>query len=282
MAIVTLAFTGLAAGSLPAGSGMLIPGVEGLNCKAMTFSSQKWPGVGAESGVVLLRASLGRAGEEWVLQREDGELTALVRGEVAERTGLAAQPVASHVQRWGGALPQRRQHLLLRRHPLRRLAAGARRGHRDPRPRPVPARRADPDQRPAHPPAPRPHPGPRLLRAALPQPGRDRDLGTGHAGGQPARPHRPLHLGAALPGRGARAALRRLLPRLSGASGRSARRRSPPPRSPTAARPSATGSRTAARPSPTSPTTSPRSAPTSTCSSPSGSPASPSPRTPTC
>ena len=50
VAIVTLAFHRLPAGSLPAGSGILIPAVEGLDCKAMTFSSQKWPGVGAESG----------------------------------------------------------------------------------------------------------------------------------------------------------------------------------------------------------------------------------------
>ena len=65
-------------------------------------------------------------------------------------------------------------------------------------------------------------------------------------------------------------------------AGRSARRRSPPRPSPTAARRSATGSRTAAPRSPTSPTTSRPSAPTSRRSTPSGSPASPWPRAPTC
>ncbi|HEX8080616.1 MAG TPA: protoporphyrinogen oxidase [Jatrophihabitans sp.] len=109
MVIVTLAFAGQgfrAAAALPAGSGVLVPAVEGLAVKAVTFSSQKWPGVGAESGVTLLRASLGRAGEEEVLQRTDAELVALVRRELAEITGVTAQPVDSHVQRWGGALPQ--------------------------------------------------------------------------------------------------------------------------------------------------------------------------------
>jgi oxygen-dependent protoporphyrinogen oxidase len=106
VAIVTLAFHRLPAGSLPAGSGILIPNVEGLNSKAMTFSSQKWPEVGAESAVTLMRASLGRAGEEWVLQREDGELVAMVRAELEQLTGLAAQPVELHVQRWRGGLPQ--------------------------------------------------------------------------------------------------------------------------------------------------------------------------------
>ncbi|HEX8095047.1 protoporphyrinogen oxidase [Jatrophihabitans sp.] len=110
MVIVTLAFTGLAPGALPPGSGVLVPAVEGLAVKAMTFSSQKWPGVGSESGVasgvVLLRASLGRAGEQQALQRSDAELVAVVRRELAGITGVTAEPVDSHVQRWGGALPQ--------------------------------------------------------------------------------------------------------------------------------------------------------------------------------
>jgi oxygen-dependent protoporphyrinogen oxidase len=106
MVIVTLAFRLPLAHPLPAGSGILIPDVEGLAGKAMTFSSQKWPGVGAEAGVLLLRASLGRAGEQERLQRPDDELVSLVRRELAELTGLAAEPVDSHLQRWGGALPQ--------------------------------------------------------------------------------------------------------------------------------------------------------------------------------
>jgi oxygen-dependent protoporphyrinogen oxidase len=106
LVIVTLAFAGLATDALPPGSGILVPAVEGLAVKAMTFSSQKWPGVGAESGVRLLRASLGRAGEQEVLQRTDAELVAAVRRELAEITGVVAEPVDSHVQRWGGALPQ--------------------------------------------------------------------------------------------------------------------------------------------------------------------------------
>ena len=92
---------------MPAGSGILVPAVEGRAIKGITFSSQKWPGVGAEAGVTLLRASLGRAGETEVLQREDAELVTLVRTELAAIAGgLAAEPVDSHVQRWGGGLPQ--------------------------------------------------------------------------------------------------------------------------------------------------------------------------------
>ena len=112
--------------------------------------------------------------------------------------------------------PLRRQHLLRRRHPLRRLDAGARRRHGHPQPRPGARRRAGAAAHPPHPPPPRPHPGPRLLRPRLPAPDRAGDLGPGLARGLAARPHRPLHLGAALAGRGARAALRRLLPPLPG------------------------------------------------------------------
>ena len=102
MAIVTLAFDDRP--ELPPGSGVLIPEIEGFACKATTFSSQKWPGVG--DGVFLLRASLGRAGDEVTLQREDAELIEIVRRELAEIVGLADQPIDTQVQRWGGGLPQ--------------------------------------------------------------------------------------------------------------------------------------------------------------------------------
>jgi oxygen-dependent protoporphyrinogen oxidase len=56
--------------------------------------------------MVLLRTSLGRHGDEAVLQRDDAELVALSHTDLAEAVGLTAGPVASRVTRWGGALPQ--------------------------------------------------------------------------------------------------------------------------------------------------------------------------------
>jgi len=109
MVIVTLAFEQRAlseAGGLPAGSGLLIPQREALAVKAMTFTSQKWPDVGADRGLWLMRASLGRAGQQGALQRADPELVDIVRAELAEVTGVSLAPVDWHVQRWGGALPQ--------------------------------------------------------------------------------------------------------------------------------------------------------------------------------
>jgi len=53
-----------------------------------------------------VRCSVGRIGEEALLQRADEDLTALAAAELAAATGVRGAPVASRVTRWGGALPQ--------------------------------------------------------------------------------------------------------------------------------------------------------------------------------
>jgi oxygen-dependent protoporphyrinogen oxidase len=55
---------------------------------------------------VLVRCSVGRVGEEAVLQRDDGELAAIAGADLAAATGVTGAPVASRVSRWGGGLPQ--------------------------------------------------------------------------------------------------------------------------------------------------------------------------------
>ncbi|MGO1054251.1 protoporphyrinogen oxidase [Crossiella sp. CA198] len=75
-----------------------------FTAKAFTFSSRKW-GHFAERGT-LLRASVGRFGETATLQRDDDELIAAVRADLAELTGVRAGPVDAVVRRWGGGLPQ--------------------------------------------------------------------------------------------------------------------------------------------------------------------------------
>ena len=115
MAIVTLAYPRSAfpgAGLGPLGwSGYLVPAVDGRAVKAVTFSTVKWPHLaglteaGAEP-LEIVRCSVGRIGEEAVLQRADDELAALAAAELAEATGVRGAPVAHRVTRWGGALPQ--------------------------------------------------------------------------------------------------------------------------------------------------------------------------------
>jgi oxygen-dependent protoporphyrinogen oxidase len=106
MAIVTLAFP--SGGSrLPEGSGYLVPPVDGHVVKAATFSTSKW-GWYAEAapGIRVVRLSVGRLGEEEVLQRDDAELTALALAELREAVGPLPEPIDRRVTRWGGGLPQ--------------------------------------------------------------------------------------------------------------------------------------------------------------------------------
>jgi oxygen-dependent protoporphyrinogen oxidase len=89
------------------GSGVLVPPIEGHPVKAATFSSAKWAWVDAlDARHVVVRASLGRAGEEAVLQRDDADLAALALADLAGLVGRELRPVATRVVRWGGALPQ--------------------------------------------------------------------------------------------------------------------------------------------------------------------------------
>ena len=115
MAIVTLAYPrsafpgpGLAALGW---SGYLVPAVDGRAVKATTFSTVKWPHLtgatapGSEP-MEIVRCSVGRIGEEALLQRADDELAALAAAELAAATGVRGAPAAARVTRWGGALPQ--------------------------------------------------------------------------------------------------------------------------------------------------------------------------------
>jgi protoporphyrinogen/coproporphyrinogen III oxidase len=104
MAIITLAYPRAAADALGGRSGYLVPAVDGRAVKAVTFSTTKWPHLAGDYAIV--RCSVGRIGEEAVLQRDDADLIALAHGELATSTGLSARPSAARVTRWGGALPQ--------------------------------------------------------------------------------------------------------------------------------------------------------------------------------
>jgi protoporphyrinogen/coproporphyrinogen III oxidase len=107
MAIVTLAYPRSAFPRAPEGSGYLVPAVDGRPVKAVTFSSVKWPHLQADHPeLIVLRCSVGRIGEEGVLQRDDRDLAALAAADLAVATGVRGAPVAVRVTRWGGALPQ--------------------------------------------------------------------------------------------------------------------------------------------------------------------------------
>jgi len=109
VAVVTLALPRATAGLLrdPAWSGWLAPPRAGRVVKAVTVSSAKWAHLRAAApDLLLVRASVGRFGEERDLQRDDRELVGVVAAEVAAVADVRAAPVAARVSRWGGALPQ--------------------------------------------------------------------------------------------------------------------------------------------------------------------------------
>jgi oxygen-dependent protoporphyrinogen oxidase len=111
VAVVTIVLRGLE----PAGSGLLVPPGELPTIKALTHSSNKWSWVAEQaeqqwgSGVAVVRASVGRIGEERLLQVDDDALVARTITEARTLPGWGeAEVVTTHLQRWGGALPQYR------------------------------------------------------------------------------------------------------------------------------------------------------------------------------
>jgi oxygen-dependent protoporphyrinogen oxidase len=92
---------------LPDLSGFLVPPSEGTLVKAATFFTRKWAHLGTDGAPVIVRASLGRAGEQERLQLDDAVLIEQARRELGELIGgELPPPAASWVQRWGGGLPQ--------------------------------------------------------------------------------------------------------------------------------------------------------------------------------
>ena len=107
MAIVTLAYPASCFPGPLEGSGYLVPAVDGHPVKAVTFSSVKWPHLrSADPAMAVVRCSLGRVGEERLLQRDDAELAGLAAADLAAATGVRGEPADVRVTRWGGALPQ--------------------------------------------------------------------------------------------------------------------------------------------------------------------------------
>jgi oxygen-dependent protoporphyrinogen oxidase len=99
VAIVTLVLDGPSPGT---GSGYLVPAVTGRATKAVTFTSRKWD----RPGPAVVRASVGRAGEERTLQRDDAGLVDMVWTELCAALGDVPARLDSRVTRWGGGLPQ--------------------------------------------------------------------------------------------------------------------------------------------------------------------------------
>jgi oxygen-dependent protoporphyrinogen oxidase len=89
----------------PPGFGFLVPRSEGTRMLATTFVHTKFP-FRAPDNKALLRCFLGGARDQGVLQLSDEEITAIVRKEIRQITGLAAEPWFVKVYRWERAMAQ--------------------------------------------------------------------------------------------------------------------------------------------------------------------------------
>jgi protoporphyrinogen/coproporphyrinogen III oxidase len=105
--VTALAYPAQAA-AVPAianGTGILVPSANPQLLKAATFLSTKWPHHQYD-GHVLIRASAGRAGDDRAIQLDDDRLIGQLHQELADATGLAAEPIDATVQRWPATMPQ--------------------------------------------------------------------------------------------------------------------------------------------------------------------------------
>jgi oxygen-dependent protoporphyrinogen oxidase len=119
--LVTLRVPADALASPLAGTGFLVPrrsapprDHDAWAVTAATYLSEKWPHLAAE-GEVLLRASVGRYGDDRADSWTDGEVVARVWSELGLLMGVSGDhPLESMVARWPQAFPQYRVHHLMR------------------------------------------------------------------------------------------------------------------------------------------------------------------------
>jgi protoporphyrinogen/coproporphyrinogen III oxidase len=103
-----------------AGTGFLVPrrsappaGGDAWAVTAVTYLSEKWPYLMTE-GEVLLRASLGRYGDNRADEWSDEEVVGRAWSELGALMGLGGEPLEARVTRWPRAFPQYRVHHLMR------------------------------------------------------------------------------------------------------------------------------------------------------------------------
>jgi oxygen-dependent protoporphyrinogen oxidase len=103
--MVTLAFPATAVGRLD-GSGYLVPVAEQRHVTACSWGSSKWPHWVGDADRVVLRASLGRAGDEHAVELDDGALVEATLEDLRRHLGVRGDPTAVRVTRWPRSFPQ--------------------------------------------------------------------------------------------------------------------------------------------------------------------------------
>jgi oxygen-dependent protoporphyrinogen oxidase len=105
IATITLIYPADAVGRRLDATGFLVPPAEGRLLVGCSWLSSKWSHLSSET-VVVLRAMVGRAGDQRWASLDDATLIRRVHAELAEAMSLSAGPLHTHLQRWPRALPQ--------------------------------------------------------------------------------------------------------------------------------------------------------------------------------
>ena len=85
--------------------GYIIPSAEGRSILACTWTSTKFPHRAPE-GYGLIRAFIGRAGDDESINLPDEKLLQMVRDELRAVLGITAAPMLQRIFRWPQAMPQ--------------------------------------------------------------------------------------------------------------------------------------------------------------------------------
>ena len=102
---VTLGYDEAVRRSLPPGFGFLVPRSEGRRMLAATFVHNKFPHRAPEN-LAILRCFLGGARDEQILEESEPQILQIVRGELKQIIGLAAEPLFTRVYKWKAAMAQ--------------------------------------------------------------------------------------------------------------------------------------------------------------------------------
>ncbi|MGM8214722.1 protoporphyrinogen oxidase [Bacillaceae bacterium W0354] len=105
VANVVLAFEKDAVEQLPTGTGFVVSRKDRYRITACTWTHKKWPHTTPE-GHVLMRAYVGKPGDEEILDLTDQEIETIVLNELKTILPIQKPPLFSIVTKWNDAMPQ--------------------------------------------------------------------------------------------------------------------------------------------------------------------------------
>ena len=90
------------------GSGFLVPRTAGLLLTACSWVTSKWPQLATDPSTALLRASVGRDGDDRAVTLDDEALVSGILDDLATTMGVKAPPTEVRISRWPRSFPQPR------------------------------------------------------------------------------------------------------------------------------------------------------------------------------